>query len=352
MASRPFDGWSPALALASGALALLAIWTLASAAWSDAPVRALTEFDRTLLYALVLVLTGSAVARVGDLAVLLRWTAAAFARRRARGPAHAARAGHVSHLRGVSARADRVPADLLERDGDRVRAVRAVRRAPQRERRASRAWSACSAAAALPMAARDAVPDVLARRDLGAARSGSCSTCCCAQPRGLLTAAIAAVPGGRRRVGRLRRRIVGACGLRHGRRGARSASRRVDARRVLRSPRRRCEPRCCGSTRRLERVTLPRAGAGRVRRRRARCVLVVGGARRGRAGEGSRRRRHVPRGPVLLGDRPARPADVGGRQRAHRQLARRAGRRSARSRCTAPAPGPTGSRGTASARTR
>ena len=67
------------MALASGALALLAIWTLASATWSDAPARALTEFDRTLLYALVLVLTGSAVARVGDLAVLLRWTAAAFA---------------------------------------------------------------------------------------------------------------------------------------------------------------------------------------------------------------------------------------------------------------------------------
>ena len=78
VASRPFAGWSPALALASGALALLAIWTLASAAWSDAPGRALTEFDRTLLYALVLVLTGSAVARVGDLTVLLRWTAAAF----------------------------------------------------------------------------------------------------------------------------------------------------------------------------------------------------------------------------------------------------------------------------------
>ncbi|MDA0171282.1 O-antigen ligase family protein [Solirubrobacter taibaiensis] len=67
------------MALASGALALLAIWTLASATWSDAPARALAEFDRTLLYALVLVLTGSAVARVGDLAVLLRWTAAAFA---------------------------------------------------------------------------------------------------------------------------------------------------------------------------------------------------------------------------------------------------------------------------------
>ncbi len=79
LARRPFEGWSPALALGSGALAALAVWTLASAAWSDAPARALAEFDRTLLYGLVLVLTGTAVARIGDLSMLLRWTAAAFA---------------------------------------------------------------------------------------------------------------------------------------------------------------------------------------------------------------------------------------------------------------------------------
>jgi hypothetical protein len=79
VAERPFEGFSPALALAFGALAGLGVWILASAFWSDAPARALSEFDRTLLYALVLVLTGSAVARVGDLATVLRWTAAAFA---------------------------------------------------------------------------------------------------------------------------------------------------------------------------------------------------------------------------------------------------------------------------------
>ena len=79
VAERPFEGFSPALALAFGALTGLAVWTLASALWSNAPARALAEFDRTLLYALVLVLTGSAVARVGDLATVLRWTAAAFA---------------------------------------------------------------------------------------------------------------------------------------------------------------------------------------------------------------------------------------------------------------------------------
>ena len=54
------------------------MWILLSAIWSDAPARALSEFDRTLLYTLVLVLTGSAAARVGDLAMLLRFTAAAF----------------------------------------------------------------------------------------------------------------------------------------------------------------------------------------------------------------------------------------------------------------------------------
>src|SRR3954470_18453900 len=78
LAERPFEGFSPALALAFGALAGFAVWQLVSTAWSDAPVRSLAEFDRTLLYTLVLVLTGSAAARVGDLAMLLRSTAAAF----------------------------------------------------------------------------------------------------------------------------------------------------------------------------------------------------------------------------------------------------------------------------------
>jgi hypothetical protein len=79
LTEKPFEGWSSALALGSGALAGLAVWTLASAVWSDAPARALAEFDRTLLYGLVLVLTGSAARRLGDLSMVLRWTAAAFA---------------------------------------------------------------------------------------------------------------------------------------------------------------------------------------------------------------------------------------------------------------------------------
>jgi O-Antigen ligase len=78
LARRPFAGWSFALALASGALAALGVWILASSAWSHAPARALSECDRVLLYGLVLVLTGTALARAGDLALLLRWTAAAL----------------------------------------------------------------------------------------------------------------------------------------------------------------------------------------------------------------------------------------------------------------------------------
>lgn len=79
IARRPFEGWSPALVLASGALGAFAVWILLSATWSNAPTRALSEFDRTLLYGLVLALTGSLAARTGDLATALRWVAAAFA---------------------------------------------------------------------------------------------------------------------------------------------------------------------------------------------------------------------------------------------------------------------------------
>lgn len=56
--ARPAEGLGPALLLAAGALALFALWTLLSGGWSDAPGRALVEFDRALLYLLVLVLFG------------------------------------------------------------------------------------------------------------------------------------------------------------------------------------------------------------------------------------------------------------------------------------------------------
>jgi len=59
VAERPFAGLSGPLAVAVGALGLLATWTLVSASWSHAPAHALLEFDRVLLYLLVLVLCGS-----------------------------------------------------------------------------------------------------------------------------------------------------------------------------------------------------------------------------------------------------------------------------------------------------
>jgi O-Antigen ligase len=56
---QPFAGFSPALAVAAGALSLYAVWILLSATWSDSTWRALIDFDRALLYLLALVLFGS-----------------------------------------------------------------------------------------------------------------------------------------------------------------------------------------------------------------------------------------------------------------------------------------------------
>lgn len=59
LVDRPLAGAGPALIVAAGALGLFALWTLLSGSWSDAPDRALPEFDRALLYVLVLVVFGS-----------------------------------------------------------------------------------------------------------------------------------------------------------------------------------------------------------------------------------------------------------------------------------------------------
>jgi hypothetical protein len=79
VAARPWEGWSAGLSVSAGALALFATWTLLSASWSDAPGRALIEFDRALLYLAVLVLFGLFARQAGDLGVVLRWTAFAIA---------------------------------------------------------------------------------------------------------------------------------------------------------------------------------------------------------------------------------------------------------------------------------
>ena len=55
----PWNGLSIPLAIALCALGALAYWTLHSQTWSDAPARAMTEYDRVILYLLVLAFFGS-----------------------------------------------------------------------------------------------------------------------------------------------------------------------------------------------------------------------------------------------------------------------------------------------------
>jgi O-Antigen ligase len=79
LVDRPFAGWSGALGLAAGALALFAAWILLSSGWSNSPARALPEFNRGLLYLLVLVVVGLNARAPGNLRVLLRWVGLALA---------------------------------------------------------------------------------------------------------------------------------------------------------------------------------------------------------------------------------------------------------------------------------
>src|SRR3954466_13667473 len=58
VADDPFAGFSRPLAFVAAVMALYTAWTLASGLWSHSRDRALTEFDRALLYTLLLVLMG------------------------------------------------------------------------------------------------------------------------------------------------------------------------------------------------------------------------------------------------------------------------------------------------------
>jgi O-antigen ligase len=75
---RPFAGISGWTGAALAALAVLGVWVLLSASWSDAPGRAMIEFVRLLLYGLVLALCASAAAREGRLAWAVRGVAVAI----------------------------------------------------------------------------------------------------------------------------------------------------------------------------------------------------------------------------------------------------------------------------------
>jgi hypothetical protein len=78
-APRPFAGVSAGLLASAAGLAGFAVWSLLSAGWSDAAGRAVIEFDRALLYLLVLVLFGLVARKPGDLGLLLRWVGLAIA---------------------------------------------------------------------------------------------------------------------------------------------------------------------------------------------------------------------------------------------------------------------------------
>ncbi len=59
LAERPLEGFGLRAALVTAALGLFAAWALVSSAWSDSPARAVTEFDRALLYILLLALVAT-----------------------------------------------------------------------------------------------------------------------------------------------------------------------------------------------------------------------------------------------------------------------------------------------------
>jgi len=56
LAERPLEGFGLGAGLVTAALGLFAVWSLISTAWSDAPSRAVAEFDRSLLYILMFAL--------------------------------------------------------------------------------------------------------------------------------------------------------------------------------------------------------------------------------------------------------------------------------------------------------
>ena len=250
-------------------------------------------------------------------------------RARARGAAHPAAARHVPDRERLPARARLVPAHLLERDGRRLCARGAAGPASDRKwARARHRQGRRGGAAATDRG--DAVPDLLARGDLGAA----------ARVRALRPARPAARaadgpaggghPGRDRREDRVRQRTAGARRLRHLRGRREPGPPRGAGRAGLRGGRRRAAsggaaagPADRGDRDRGGQPALPAAGAlGRARDRAA-----AGRDRGRRPAPDLRRPRDLLRGPLHgLLRRPAHAPDVGRGQRADRQLARRAGR--------------------------
>ena len=225
--------------------------------------------------------------------------------------------------------------------GDRVRARRAARRASDRRAGASTPVVRVVAAALLRADRGDALPDVLARRDLGAAGRRSCSTCCwpsragCspALPAAGIPAAIAVkVAYGAELLARADYDTSAAAASQGARRRRSSCSR-------ARWPRRRCGPPRCRWTGGSSAIEIERGQQALPAARRcpAGSCWRCWSARWPRTRRGGSRdaRATFSEGRYMdYSSRPAHAADVRGRQRADRQLARRAGRRSSASRCT------------------
>jgi hypothetical protein len=76
---NPFAGFSWPVAITAAALGVYCLWVLLSATWSDAPARALIEFDRAWLYLVALVLFGSVPRSSSALRWMLRGVALAMA---------------------------------------------------------------------------------------------------------------------------------------------------------------------------------------------------------------------------------------------------------------------------------
>ena len=172
---RPFAGWSAQLAVMACALALFVVWTMLSGEWSDSPARALVESDRALLYLLMLVFVGLHARGPGRLAALLALGGAGDRGGQRDRAADPPAAGHVPDQGRRQQRAPAVPADVLERHGDVLRA----RRDPRDALHGLRARAGVGAGGGSGGAARrrgDALLHVLARRDRGGDRRHGRST--------------------------------------------------------------------------------------------------------------------------------------------------------------------------------
>ncbi len=78
LANAPFAGFGRPLLLVGAGLGLFALWTLLSGLWSDAPGRALLEFDRVLVYLVGTLLFGSFVRSAARVRWMLRGLALAI----------------------------------------------------------------------------------------------------------------------------------------------------------------------------------------------------------------------------------------------------------------------------------